>query len=334
MPGVRRLPAAMRTAISDRAARAGWLVLLVFLSLGASATALADDSEDMRKQASARFTMGVELVNEGNYGAALLEFRRAYELLPDWRMLYNIAQVLKEMQDYPGAVDHYERYLQEGGERVAESRREAVLAEVERLKPRVSFLEVSVEQPGAEVLIDDRTRGPSPLPERLAVSMGRRKVTVRKQGFQDMERYVELGGGEQASLSFDLVPLDSVRGESTEGGQQPGDRGRNDEVRKVPWALWGVTGGLAVGAAVTGVLAHKAKGDAEDLLDAPTTKAELDTASNKAMAFGIAADVLTVGAVVVGVFALYRTIKPKHASADQRVSAEVGLDRVIVRARF
>src|SRR5687767_6152114 len=99
MPRTRRLQAAMRTAISDRAARAGWLVLLLLLGLSVSATARAEDSEELRKQASARFSMGVELVSEGNYGAALLEFRRAYELLPDWRMLYNIAQVLHEMQD-------------------------------------------------------------------------------------------------------------------------------------------------------------------------------------------------------------------------------------------
>jgi hypothetical protein len=323
----------MTTATSDLAARAGWLVLLVFLSLPAS-TALAQDSEDIRKQASAHFTMGVELVSEGNFGAALLEFRRAYEISPDWRMLYNIAQVLQEMQDYPGAVDHFERYLQEGGDRITDSRREAVLAEIARLKPRVAFLQVSVEQPGAEVLIDDRTRGQSPLPERVAISMGRRKVTVRKQGFQDAERYVELGGGEQATLSFDLVRLDASRGPQTESGRQPSEPRRDDEASTVPWALWGVTAGLAVGAGVTGFLALKEKGDTEDLLDKPTTKKKLEAARDKAMAFGIASDVLTVGAVAMGVFALYRTLKPKSDSADQRVSADVGLDRVIVRARF
>jgi hypothetical protein len=323
----------MKTAISDRAARAGWLVWLLFIGLSISTPALAEDSEELRKQASARFTMGVELVSEGNYGAALLEFRRAYELLPDWRMLYNIAQVLHEMQDYAGAVEHFERYLEEGGDRVADTRREAVLAEVARLKPRVAFLEVSVAQPGAEVLIDDRTRGQSPLPERIAVSMGRRKVTVRKQGFQDAERYVELGGGEEASLSLELVPLDSGRGEQPESESQPGDS-RDDEARHVPWALWGVTGALAVGAGVTGALALKEKGAAEDLRGEPTTKKKLDAARNKTMAYGIAADVLTVGAVAMGVFALYRTIKPKAASADERVSADVGLDRVLVRVRF
>jgi hypothetical protein len=41
-----------------------------------------------------------------------------------------------------------------------------------------------------------------------------------------------------------------------------------------------------------------------------------------------------VGAVAMGVFALYRTIKPKADSADERVSADVGLDRVMVRVRF
>jgi hypothetical protein len=325
----------MRSATSDRAARAGWLtLLLLLLGLCASGTALADDSENLKKQASARFAMGAELVNEGNYGAALLEFRRAYELVPDWRVLFNIAQVLQVMQDYPAAVEHFERYLKEGGDRVADSRREAVLAEVGRLRPRVAFLDVSVDQPGAEVLIDDRSRGQSPLPERIAVSMGRRKVAVQKQGFQAAERYVELGGGEQASLRFELVPLAGGAREVVESGKQRTDPGPQDEARKVPWTLWGITGGLAVGAATMGVLALQEKGDAEDLRTEPTTKKKLDSARNKAMAFGIAADVLAVGAVAAGLFALYRTIKPKDNSANERVSADVGFDRVILRVKL
>jgi hypothetical protein len=73
MPRVGRLRVAMRSATSDRAARAGWLtLLLLLLGLCASGTALADDSENLKMQASARFATGAQLANEADYGAGLL----------------------------------------------------------------------------------------------------------------------------------------------------------------------------------------------------------------------------------------------------------------------
>src|ERR1043166_1717810 len=47
-----------------------------------------------------QFAHGVELYRAGAYDAALAAFTRAYELAPTYRILYNLAQVQAQRQDY------------------------------------------------------------------------------------------------------------------------------------------------------------------------------------------------------------------------------------------
>ncbi|MEO8550761.1 MAG: hypothetical protein ABI678_12335, partial [Kofleriaceae bacterium] len=84
----------------------------VLASLLAAATASADSKLD---EAKAHLASGTQLYDENNFRGALVEFQKAYELAPSWRILFNIGQVEMEVQDYAGALRAYTRYLKEGG---------------------------------------------------------------------------------------------------------------------------------------------------------------------------------------------------------------------------
>jgi len=62
-----------------------------------------DAAAAQRKEAEARYKRALELFNDGSYDAARLELKRAYELAPTYRILYNIALVNVELNDYVGA---------------------------------------------------------------------------------------------------------------------------------------------------------------------------------------------------------------------------------------
>ena len=81
-----------------------------------------------RDEARARHMRGVELYNEGEYKLALIEFERAYAIAPSYKMLYNIGQVRAQLGHYAKATLAFERFLAEGGSRIAPDR----VAEVER----------------------------------------------------------------------------------------------------------------------------------------------------------------------------------------------------------
>ena len=64
---------------------------------------------DPRAEASKRFRRGVKLYNDGDFVAALIEFKRAYELEPNYRVLYNLGQTSRELKDYAAALRAYEQ---------------------------------------------------------------------------------------------------------------------------------------------------------------------------------------------------------------------------------
>src|SRR5262245_43270875 len=67
------------------------------------------------EEAGRRYNRAIELFNEGSYDASLLEFRRSYELAPSYKILYNIALVNVQLNDYAQALNYFEQYMSEGG---------------------------------------------------------------------------------------------------------------------------------------------------------------------------------------------------------------------------
>lgn len=314
-----------------------WLIgVLSMVMAPVSARAEGDGAENApasREEAQARFRRGLELYEENDFRTALVEFQRAYDLAPSFRILYNIAQVQYQLQDYAGALLAFERYLADGGEQIDRARRREVDKDIERLRVRVATLEIVVE-PGVEIHVDDVLVGVTPLSSPVVVSAGRRKVSARLDGHVAVTRVVDVAGGDTVSLEFDMVdtkpapaPVVPVREPAPAVVEAPApapavalDLPVDDE-HAVPWVGWAVTGALAAGATVTGVLALRASGDLEDKRETPDVgRVALDDASRETKRWAIATDVLMAGAIVAGGVSLYWTLRPER-EAPQSNSA-------------
>ena len=77
------------------------------------AATAAGPSPEVVTEAKSRFDRGLELYNEGEYPLALIEFTRAYELVPNYRVLYNIGQVGIQLGQYANARRALEEALQD-----------------------------------------------------------------------------------------------------------------------------------------------------------------------------------------------------------------------------
>ncbi len=95
-------------------------------SRGATASPPGEASPDLIAEARKHFRLGLQLYNEGNGRAALIEMRRAYEIAPSPRLLYNIGQAASDAKDYAAAFDAMSLYLERGGTDLNEQRREQV----------------------------------------------------------------------------------------------------------------------------------------------------------------------------------------------------------------
>lgn len=164
---------------------------------GATASSAAVD------EAGKRFQNGVSLYRDGSFDAALAEFSRAYELQPDYRVLYNIGQVQAERSDYVAAVTVFRRYLEEGASDIPRQRRSDVESEIARLEGRVATLQIEANVPGAEIWVDGMSQGKLPR-EKVLVNAGIRRIAIKKVGFKPAEETLTLTGGETRKLKVSL----------------------------------------------------------------------------------------------------------------------------------
>jgi hypothetical protein len=315
--------------MTKRSAAVAWL-LVASLTCPAWAQDSARDvlpgTSSSVEKGRGHFQRGVELFREGDYRAALVEFKRSYESAPSYRILYNIGQTNFELQDYAGALRAFERYLAEGGNDVPAGRRTSVEGEVRKLQGRVARVDVEVNVPGAQISVEDLPVGTSPLSEPVLVSAGVRRITAVKPPLVAAVRTVELAGGDRTKLvlKLDEPPQPGAeRPAETNGAPAtpanttltaPQDSGPN---RTPFWVALGVTGALGTGAAVGGLLALQANDKLKDKLNTsyPGDRAELDDRRSQLRTMSLLADGLTAATIIAAGVTVYLGIRSARASS-------------------
>ncbi len=139
------------------------LSLIVPCRAYAQGGATAPPTAEAQQQGRDHFARGLARYHEGDFGGALVEFQRAYDVAPSFRILFNLGQTAYELRDYAGAVTAFTRYLTEGADRVPQERRAEVEKSLRDLDQRVGRVEISTNVPGAELSIDGVHVGTSPL---------------------------------------------------------------------------------------------------------------------------------------------------------------------------
>jgi tetratricopeptide (TPR) repeat protein len=289
------------------------------------AAASSTPSPEAVAEAGQRYDRGLKLYSEGEYRLAVIEFERTYELVPDYRVLYNIGQVRIQLGDYARARVALERYMREGAGQLPPAREEAVKADLEMLEGRTATLKIESGLVGAEVLVDGEAVGVTPLSEPVLMNAGEHSIELRKPGYRARVLRRTLAGNDagQISIELDEIAEPSVGTGAPARASLPPQPPRSTTPM---WIGWIATGTLAAGAAVTGVLGLRAA-DELDSLNArrDVTKSELNSQENRARMFLVTADALTAAAVVAGGVSLYLTLRSPPAGSEQRDSASLSL---------
>jgi hypothetical protein len=279
--------------------------------------AAADDGGPSTREAARHFDRGVALYEEADYRAALVEFRRAYELAPNATVLYNVGESLYQLHDYAGALDILSRFLAESVP--SDPHRSEVEKTVETLRARIGHLTIVTSPPGADVSVDDQPVGETPLRSAITVSVGRRKVTASKKGRVSVIRYVDVSAEDDVTASLDLPEASEPPGTAPPiAVLHPASPPLARESTTWRTVGWIATGTLAAGAIGCGVFAFDESRRLKDARNAfPASSQTLHDDANRTLALSIAADSLTAAAAVVGVITLYATVSASGASKGQ-----------------
>ena len=284
-------------------------------------------------EAKTHLASGASLYDENNFRGALVEFQKAYELAPSYKILFNIAQVEMELQDYAGALKAYARYMKEGGPDVPVDRATQINAELERLRGRVGFLVVQTA-PGAQVLVDDVQVGYAPLAEPVPVAAGQHRVTVTASGRDPINRVFDVAGKETvtAALAIEapvgVAPRPITPLVATAPALGP-------KSKTPAYAMWGVTGAFAIGAGMFAAVAHADSNDLTALRNTyPVTADQLASLRSKTVRAAAITDVLGGTAVVSAALAIYLTVTRRDKPREQALTLEVAPTGVGVMGRF
>ncbi len=290
------------------------------------ARALAAESGDTA-QAAVRFQRGVELYREGSFEGALAEFRKAYQLSPSYRVLYNIAQAQYALQDFVGAYKSLMQYTSEGGAGIGSERRAQVDEMAAKLEERIAHLQIVTNVSGADIRVDNVSVGISPLPGLVPVNVGTRRVTAVKAGAPEVARSITLAGKESARVELNVespasaplvssaaassslaaakpsasLALDPGAQASTAAKKEPGSFRRAGLVISMT-----TTVALAVGTGAFGYLAYQAQQDLEAQVKTyPTTREQIEDARNKSKRYGYLTDAFGAATLLSAGVAIY-----------------------------
>lgn len=234
-------------------------LILAFLLLATPLPALAQNNMDEGRK---HFQTGVQYYKEGDYRAALIEFKRAYEAAPNYKVLYNLGQTNLELQDYAQALGSFQKYLVDGGKEIPKDRRQQVEGEIKKLEGRVAKVVVKSNIEGADILIDDVVVGKTPTEKPILVSAGRRKIAVVKPGTGQQARTIDIAGGDEQNLDLEIAvqqqptnpPVDTGTGNSNPPpivvtqNPPPATQPTGSGPSTATWIGIGVTAALGAGA--------------------------------------------------------------------------------------
>jgi hypothetical protein len=286
----------------------------------AAPAAHASPTDDAVAQASEHYGRGVRLYQEEDYAAAVIEFNRAYELAPNFAVLYNIGQSYYSLRDYAAALTALERYEREGGAQVPAERRPQLEREIRELRGRVAHVTLVTSVPGADVTLDDAPLAGGSEGEPRLVGAGRHRFAASKPGFVTAARVVDVAGGDTLTVRLELLSESS-------GASTPAPvRERSNYTGAVVTGIAGVAG-VAVGA-VFGVLTLNGKatldGECSGAKVCPSrAQSDIDAYARNGTIAGVGFGVGVVG-LGLGAYFFFHERGKEAASTQARLAPWIG----------
>lgn len=247
------------TRINRRKTLGFTLTLMAALAMSATASPQAAPKGDSVQQADEHFLKGKAHMKAGNTRGAYEEYKAAWALKQTYDTAANLGNVELTLGMPRDAAEHMSfalrHYAVTGTTPDKLERMKQVFAEA---RAQVGAVKVTVNVDGAEVLVDGRSAGRSPIVTEVFVTPGPHAFEARLTGYEPARASVTLpkGGAEPVTLS--LVPTAPAL--PPPGGQPPA-AGPNKAILATGGAVAGVA--LIMGAVFAGVSNGKASSAAD-----------------------------------------------------------------------
>gem|GEM_PF-465913 len=162
--------------------------------------------EQLSPDAQKHWDAAVALYQRSQWDAARTSFNAAYDVSKNPRVLFNVAVCEKNLGRFARAIEVFKRELAEGKGQLSAEEETEVKQQITGLEQFVASLTIDVNEPGAEIFVDEAKVGTSPLPGPVSVPLGERRVRATKAGYADARETIELRGGASGTVTLKLAP--------------------------------------------------------------------------------------------------------------------------------
>jgi len=172
-----------------------------------------DKSSPAYQKARALFRQGIQDFDGGDYTRAIERFKAAFKLYPSPKIHTRIALCYKWLSNQLKALEHYEIFLRlmpKHPAKPADARlRERVeQKEIPRLLAMVIQVRIEMTTPaGAEVRVNGRKVGISPLRTTVRLNPGPVAVTATRKGYYGFKRDLAIARGKSALVRIRLIKI-------------------------------------------------------------------------------------------------------------------------------
>ena len=151
-----------------------------------------------------------QLANAADYRGALVEFQRAYELSHNPRVLFNLGVTEKLLTHYARAVDAWDKELREGSGQLTPAELQELKNAIAIVQQFVTTIEVSANEDGATLSVDDYVIGKTPFTAPVRIDVGKHVLKLSKDGFVDAIRPVDVASGQVTPVAFRIEPTNKT----------------------------------------------------------------------------------------------------------------------------
>lgn len=206
---------------------AGLMALSVPGSRGAWAqgSSASPASEAAKEEAARLYTAGMTAVEAKDWAKARDLLDRAFKAHKHWKIAVNLGRVEVELNRSRDAAEHLEYFLKNADPNaVLPTDRQKVLDLLNLVRLKVATVTVTVDVAGADVIVDGKLVGKSPLLERIFVEPGKHVVEAKLEGYRPAQEPMDLTAGVSREVIFEMVRGSGVGGapKGNSGGRAKG----------------------------------------------------------------------------------------------------------------
>lgn len=259
------------------------------------------------KEATARFREGTKAADAGLWEKARLAFASAWELKQHWQIAAHLGRAELQTGHNREAAEHLTYFLREATG-VPEADLKKSRAMLDQALSKVASVTVRVNVEGAEVFVDGRSAGRSPISGVIYVDPGRRTFEAKREGYAPATATEEMKAGSKPTVELSLEKSSSIaRGAPDRpgvGGTETSIHGAKDTHWPDKWTyIGGVSAGALLISGISFAIASQVTSDSRDNyagkapLEDETTYYRLETYRR---AFGGISFYSFIGAGVIG----------------------------------